>query len=276
MADPTTDLGSSAFLRVLRGLLRPLVRTLIARGVGAPAFYRLVKQVYVEVAEDDFALDQTQPTDSRVSLLTGVHRRDVRAIRSAQGPSWVEDRQKVTTLATVVGRWLADPEFSDKGTPKPLPRAGEAGSFERLVRSVNKDVRPRTLLDELLRQGLVVEEEGSLLTLTTSALIGPADTDQKGVFFAANVGDHLAAAAANLEAETPQFLERAVFYNGLSETSVTALDTQARRLSQPVLETLNSSARSLQKQDQEAGDGTQRIRFGVYFYTEESAPEGKE
>ena len=59
------------------------MRALIAQGVTAPALYRLLKRLYVEVAEREFRLDGERPTDSRISLLTGVHRRDVKAFRRA-------------------------------------------------------------------------------------------------------------------------------------------------------------------------------------------------
>ena len=73
--------GSNAFGRVVRGLLRPLIRAMIAQGVTAPALYRIIKRLYVEVAEQDFQLASERQTDSRISMLTGVHRRDVREFR---------------------------------------------------------------------------------------------------------------------------------------------------------------------------------------------------
>ncbi|QPH54182.1 hypothetical protein I0K15_20835 [Pontivivens ytuae] len=277
-----TDLGSNAFLRVLRGLLRPLVRTLIARGVTLPSVYRLLKQVYVEVAESDFRLDDEPPTDSRISLLTGVHRRDVRAIRTAEDDPDAPLRQRTTLLATVVGSWLANPETRDEdGSPRPLPKAGEdEPNFESLVRAINRDVRPRTLLDELMRQGLVAEREDGLLELTPDAVLGPAEDDQKMVFFAANVGDHLAAAAENMLADQPPFLERAVFYNRLRPGSVDEIEAAARTLSQDMLVEVNRRARAYQSDDKDAPEGSHRFRFGVYFYRENKAsadrPDGNE
>ncbi len=273
MTDEPTDLGSNAFLRVLRGLLRPLVRTLIARGVTLPSVYRLLKQVYVEVAESDFRLDDEPPTDSRVSLLTGVHRRDVRAIRTAENDPDAPLRQRTTLLATVVGSWLANPETRDAdGSPRPLPRASDDGpGFEGLVRAINRDVRPRTLLDELMRQGLVREREDGLLELLPDAFLGPAEDEQKMMFFAANVGDHLAAAAENMLADQPPFLERAVFYNRLRAGSVDEVEAAARALSQDMLVEVNRRALALQSEDKDTAEGSHRFRFGVYFYRENKA-----
>ena len=128
---------ATVFGRVMQGLLRPLVRAMIAQGVTAPALYRIIKRIYVDVAESDFRLDGERQTDSRISMLTGVHRRDVRAFRSSDNNPQAALGEKVTTIATVLGRWLADPGTRDAdGRPRPIPRTAEAApSFDALVRA---------------------------------------------------------------------------------------------------------------------------------------------
>lgn len=260
-----------SILRALRGLLRPLVRLMIARGVTAPALYRLLKSVYVEVAYNDFRIDEAPPTDSRVSLLTGVHRRDVRAILSDEDDNWQTARTKTVTFATVLAQWFARPDFqNDDGTPRIIPKAGAPGrDFETLVQDVSRDIRPRTILDELLRQGLVEETGDGLLRVTPAALSGPASDEDKMVFFAANIGDHLAAAAENLSSDPAPFLERAVFYNRLTPDAVDDIERQARQEAQSLLEKLNSKSSRHQRDAANADEsalGQERYRFGVYFY----------
>jgi hypothetical protein len=273
MTETTPDNRAEAFSRVLSGLLRPLVRALIAQGVTAPAFYRLLKRLYVDVAEKEFRLDASPPTDSRISLLTGVHRRDVSQMRGGKN-DMAATQEKVTTLATVLGRWLADPQMlADDGAPRPLPRVGADGpSFESLVQSVSRDIRPRTILDELVRQGLVdLDETSGEVTLRASAFFGPADLDQKVHFFAENVGDHIAAAVDNLLSDQPKFLERAVFYNRLKADSVDELEVQAREIGVAALVELNRLANERQAVDIDDPEGTERFRFGVFFYRENEA-----
>lgn len=267
---------SEPFLRVLRGLIRPLVRTLIARGVTAPAFYRLLKSVYVDVAYRDFRIDDAPPTDSRITLLTGVHRRDVRAYLENPDDSWETARAKTATFATVLGQWLARPDLqAPDGGPIALQRTSAEGpDFERLVQSVSRDIRPRTVLDELLRQELVVEDEDGLLRIGEGAVLGPASDDHKIVFFAANVGDHLAAAADNLLSDEPAYLERAVFYNRLTSASVDRVEARARALSQAALEELNAESSELQQADKDDTGPLERYRFGVYFYRDSAAEAG--
>lgn len=265
---------SDAFVRVLSGLLKPLVRALIAQGVTAPALYRQIKKTYVEVAEEDFSIEGKPATDSRINVLTGVHRRDVRQFREEADGKDVTTRTRVTTIVSVIGKWLADRNYTDKdGNPLPLKRFGtDINTFESLVISVSRDVRPRTVLDELMRQGLVsLDEETELLTLNPEAFLGPADLDQKVHFFADNVGDHLAAAVDNLLSEKPRYMERAVFYNRLTQSSIDEIEERARTIGNDALLELNKTAHSKQQNDMSTEDGTQRFRFGVFFYHEDQA-----
>ena len=251
--------------RALRALFRRLGRIAIEAGVTAPEAYRLMKEALVDAAERDFSLDERRLTDSRISVLTGVHRKDVRAIRttprSVGGPP-----RKPSLLATVIGRWIAHPDYQRHGTPIPLPRvAAEGPSFDRLVEDVTADVRPRTLLDELVRKGAVaLDEAADTVTLTERAMIGSGASEDAFHFLETNVGDHIAAVSANMAADgAAPMLERAVFYSGLDAGAVDALQALCREKGAAVVEAVNEAA--LERQGEE---GDQRFRFGVYFYRE--------
>ena len=138
----------------VRRLLRPLVRLLVSQGITYPFLTEILKQVYVETAADEFALGGKRPTDSRLTLLTGVHRKDIR--RLLREPAPPEETPPGLTLGTqIVARWLGERAYCDaKGRPLALPRTPHAGgdrSFAALVESVSKNVRPRSVLDECAR-----------------------------------------------------------------------------------------------------------------------------
>jgi len=281
MGNATQSSGPGGFARVLRTLLRPLVKAMIAHGITLPALTRMLKEIFVEVAATDFALDSRAPTDSRISMLTGVHRKDVRTLRTADGPSAAATGSRASALASVVGRWLADPALTDaEGRPHPLPRQSREGpSFEALAASVSSDIRPRTILDELLRQGVVSEVPGSgLLRLEAEAFVGPAEIGQQAHFFSQNVGDHIAAATENLLAQpgAAPFVERAVFYNRLTPASVAEIEGEARRLSADALARLNRLAFARQNADASDPEARERFRYGVFFYhaAEDAPPAG--
>ncbi len=268
MTRSTEQEPRSLFEKALQGILRPLVRAMIAKGVTAPALYRILKQTYVDTSIETFG---DQVTDSRISVVTGVHRRDVKEMRALRDTGAADIRRKVSIISTVVGRWLSGEETTDsQGQPRALPRSGPHDvTFEKLVQSISRDVRPRTVLDELIRQEIATVDDEDHISLNVEALVGPADLDQRVHFFAHNVGDHMNAAVENLLGDHPQHLERAVFYNHLSEGSLDQIETEARRLSSEALLSVNKMARELQDKDVAEGLGAIRFRFGVFFFQED-------
>ena len=62
-------------------LLRPLVHLLLSKQITFPILTTLLKELYVEVASEEFQIEGKRLTDSRINLLTGIHRKDVRRFR---------------------------------------------------------------------------------------------------------------------------------------------------------------------------------------------------
>ncbi|WP_246800775.1 DUF6502 family protein [Mesorhizobium amorphae] len=250
----------------LNRALRPLVRLAIKCGVTFPTFVDLLRQLYVNVAEHEFALPDKQQTDSRVSLLTGVHRKEVSRLRGAGAPVRVVP-DSVSRTSAIVARWLADPSFVDaKGIPLPLPRASEAGeaSFAGLVESVTRDLRPRAVLDDWLDRKLVEIDENDRIVLMEGAMVPRGDGEVRLYYFARNLGDHAAAAVQNILADDPPFLERAVHYDGLSEQLAKSLEAYSRKLAIETLLHLNKHANQAIQSDT---GGTSRWNCGIYILT---------
>ena len=208
-------------------------------------------------------------TDSRSSVITGVHRRDVKEFRNVPDDGGAAVGKRLSTLSTVVGRWLSDPDYVDEaGTPVPLPRSTADGpSFDTLVQSVSRDIRPRAILDELQRQN-VVTGDGYHVRLLLEGLVAGEDLDQKLHFFSHNVGDHMQAAVENLLSDPAPHLERAVCYNNLTDSSALELETEAREIALRSLREINAQASALQKKDATHPGADYRIRFGVFFFKE--------
>jgi hypothetical protein len=272
----STDAPDPAKLQApLARLLRPLVRLFIRSGITFPAICDLLRELYVNVAEYDFALSNKSQTDSRVSLLTGIHRKEVRRLRGAGAPVSVAP-VSLSRTSRIIARWLASPDFTDAaGRPLPLPRVHErTPSFETLVESVTRDVRARAVLDEWLDRRLVeIDAEGRVVLLEAAYV--PQGDDAQLYYFGRNLHDHIAAAAWNVLGYAPRFFERAVHYDGLSREAAHKLEERARELAMEALQAGNRSADSLSEAD-EGGDW--RWNFGTYIYVEQkpSAPEGEE
>ena len=81
---PFVERRSLHLLATTQRTLWPLVKLLLHRGIGYPLLAEALKSVFVGVAESEFPLAGKAETDSRISLLTGIHRRDVKRLRLAR------------------------------------------------------------------------------------------------------------------------------------------------------------------------------------------------
>ncbi len=282
-----------ALVKALRQALRPLLRVMLARGITLPYLTELIKTLLVEVAERDFQLDGKLVTDSRVSLLTGVHRKDVNRLRRGTDAA-ADDIDRAPTVvslgAQLVAQWLGNPQFLDaEGQPLPLPRnVSEGGpqSFEALVAGINSDIRSRVVLDEWLRLGVVNIDDERRVCLNTQAFVPARGFDEKAFYFGHNLHDHAAAAAHNLLGQEPPFLERSLHFDGLSADAVAELAAQSKKLGMQALVAVNKAAVARESRDMlesaaENADAPidkasaiplQRMTFGIYFYSEPAAP----
>jgi hypothetical protein len=257
----------------LARLLRPLVRLFIRCGLTFPGLVDLLRELYVNVAEYDFALPDKEQTDSRVSLLTGIHRKEVRRLRGAGAPVSTTP-VALSRTSRIIARWLASPEFSDQnGRPRALARtsneASSEPSFESLVASVTRDVRPRAVLDEWLDRKIVTVDTEGRMVLTEAAFVPQEGSDQQLYYFGRNLHDHIAAAVCNVLGESPRFFERAVHYDGLSESLAQKLELNSREIAISALQDANREAHEACESDP---GGCSRWIMGIYIYrTDEDA-----
>lgn len=251
-------------------ILRPLVRLLLSHGITYPAFCDLVRSVYIKTADVEFKLAVKPQTDSRISLLTGIHRREVNRLRNEPV---IENNlsQSASMSALLLSIWSGHPEYQDaQGMPIPLHRLASKGelSFEGMVQSVSKDFRARVVLDEWLRQGIVKLDDEDRVHLSVDTFLQPQDMEEKVYYFGQNIHDHLAATVHNLAGGAPPFLERCVFYDKLSEDSIKELADYSRIVGLRALNAVNKRAAELQKSDEGRPDVVYRTNFGVYNFSE--------
>ena len=256
---------------VLR-VMRPLARLLVRSGVPYPAFATALKHVFVEAARDELSSRSMAQTDSAVTLLSGVHRRDVRNLGRTGSSRRIADQEPRSLPGEVIAKWLTDPAYVDSaGSPKVLSRGVTAASasFDALVAGVSVDVRPRAVLDELVRLGAVREDEEGL-HLLGAGFAPRKDFEELSRLFAENLGDHAAAAAANLQGDR-NFLEQSVHVDEISESSVAALQKVSVQAWKQALKTVMSEAQARFDEDAASPNPEQRrhrARFGVYFFTD--------
>jgi hypothetical protein len=185
----------------------------------------------------------------------------------------------VALSSQIIALWLGSPGFLDPdGRPLSLPRTARPGvaepSFEALVESVTTDVRARAVLDDWISQGIVGLDGDGRVRLNTDAFIPRTGSAESLFYFARNLHDHIAAAAANIEAaSTPPFVDRSVHYDRLTPQATAALQAAAREAAQRTLVEVNRVALGLVRAEapNPAAPTTLRVNFGVYVYVEDMA-----
>ena len=252
-------------------LLRRLVKLLLSFGIAFPQVAEMLKRAYVVVAEKDFILDNKPQTDARLSLLTGIHRKDIKRLRN-QDVEKEEAPEVVSTGVRLVARWVSESKYlSAEGAPLALPLKGKGlePSFESLVKDVLKqDIRPRVILDEWLNQGVVSMSEDKIITLNNQAYIPSKGLEEKSFFFGHNLSDHIAAGTHNLLDQEPAYFDRFTYYDGLVDDSIELIEELAKKRGMETLQELNEFAMSLKTKDMAKKQNKHRINIGLFVYHE--------
>jgi hypothetical protein len=246
--------------------MRPLVTWLLRSGVGYAEFASAIKPVFLEAALQEQRRLGGKQTDSALSLLSGLHRKDVRLLAAANdqpfGPPVAPPGSgavKPTAASQVVTRWLR------RGLPDEIPFAGRRASFEQLAGSVSKDFHPRAVLQEMARLGLASEDAGRV-RLRRHAFTPDAKHDEARELLAASVADHIAAGVHNLTlSDARKYLEQSVFADGLSSAAALQLEQLSNALWQQVLARM-VEAMPLGERNGPKG-GNHRIRVGMFCYS---------
>ncbi|NCO57335.1 MAG: hypothetical protein COW73_06365 [Nitrospirae bacterium CG18_big_fil_WC_8_21_14_2_50_70_55] len=266
---------AAALAAAILRLLRPLVRICLRNGLPYGAFAELAKTVYVEVAAGEFPLAGRKQSLSRVSVLTGLSRKEVSRVRNLAAPNDGVAVARYNRAARVISGWVRDPAFGEPaGGPARLPVEGAGASFATLVKHYSGDVPPRAILDELVRVGAVELLNGGQVRLLARAYLPATGEVEKLAILGADTADLIATIDHNLRggAETA-WLQRKVAYDNLSEEAVGRFRPLAARRAQGLLEELDEwlATRDRDLHPAVAGSGHHRVGLGIYYFEDDLA-----
>lgn len=266
--------GSTALSAALVRMLRPLVRLLLRRGVSFKSFSDLAKWVFVNVAAEEFGLIGRKQSISRVSVLTGLNRKEVARLFRFPEPIDRESAEKYNRVSRVISGWIRDEDFANqRGEPASLEiKTGNASFFE-LVRRYSGDMPPRAMLDELLRIGAIkLTRSGRIRLLMRGYVPGSGDAVKIHIL-GTDVGLLIGTIDHNLKAteatENKQlFFQRKVLYDNLPEEALSQFRIMAAEDSQRLLEKFSDW---LVKQDRDTkpdtqGAGRHVAGVGIYYF----------
>jgi hypothetical protein len=267
-----------ALVVTIRRLLRPVVRQLLVWGVSYPVFDRVVRGLFVEVAEDDFALPAKKQTDSRVSLVTGIHRKEIARLRRLPRSERTAPPLERSVVTRVIGRWLSSPPYADRsGRARPLRyEAGGRASFARLVGDAGFDGPVRSVLDEMLRLGAVSWRDDGTVVLEREANLPTRDLGTRLDLLGSEPAELFRTIAHNIEQPDAPWLQRKVVYDNVGADALPALRAAAREQGETLIRRANAllGAHDRDRNPDAPGGTRSRVVLATYWFEEPVAGDG--
>ena len=248
-------------------VISPLVRLLLRHGVSHAEFANWAKQAYVEEAAAHFGLNGKAPSVSRIAIVTGINRKEVKRIRDL--PAEVDTGvSKHNRAVRVVTGWLQDREFlTTRGRPRVLAYGDAEESFNRLVRRHGGDVPARAMLDELVRVGTVSHENGRVTLLRRGYV--PHESESALLdLFTTSATDLLTTLEHNLSGSGERRFQMSVAYDNVTPEGVGAFRTLSAKRGIALLRELDAE---LREHDRDVNPGARgegdgrRVGLGLYL-----------
>jgi hypothetical protein len=171
MQDKTKQRVLDAFLLVMR----PIAKILLRYGISFSEFAETSKTAFVDIATSDYGIRGRPTNISRVAVMTGLTRKEVRRLRDKLEYGHKPVSVKSTPISEILSRWHGEIDFLDeKGRPAALQFSGGGSSFSELVKRFGGDVPPGAMRTELKRVGSIAEDEEGKLKVVKRTVI-PAD-----------------------------------------------------------------------------------------------------
>ena len=253
-------------------LLLPLTEILLSKGVIYSEVSQILKQVYVFVAEQSLIKTEGKATTARISIMTGLTRKDVAVLRKTS-PEATSVSAKYNRATRVINGWQEDEEFcTTGGFPAVLVINGKEKSFEALVSRYSGDMTYKAMLDELESTNTIEIIDGKYASLQRRAYLPIGDEDEVITILGTDVSLLIQTIGHNMlsEKEALRF-QRKVSYDNLPPECLSSFQEMIGKDSQALLEKSNHWLRQYDRDanpDAEKGTGTKRAGIGIYYFEE--------
>ena len=256
---------NAALLTACRMLLRPIALLLLKGGVTWREFSELSKSVFVSVATEEFGIGGRPTNVSRVSILTGISRKEVKRQRDLLEAAAPEASLKTTDATRLLSGWHQDPDYLDPtGQPLPLPLTGDKPSFKTLFDAYGGDTPEQTLLKELRHANSIHDDNGNVVAARRYHM--PGDLDPGGLLFlGTNLFDHGQTLASNVgDVAAPKWLEGFAVDDRIDPEAVEAFREYIDRRGQQFLEEVDAWLGQHRVDANDSNTTPVRLGMGVY------------
>ncbi len=250
-----------------------MARLMLRNGVAYAEFAEYARRAFVDSAMEQCRAEKRKPTQSRVAVVTGLTRKEVKRIMETEPDTDEETGRQHNRAARVVAAWLRDPDFTaDDHEPAVLPFEAASGpSFTELVRRHSGDMPPRAVFDELARVHVVDEPEPGQVRLRQRVYRPAGDDAQQLHIFGTDVADLVATIDHNLScSEEQKRFQRTLRYQEVPVDALPAWRAAITEHSQALLEAMDRRLASSDAMAESSSRDSGRARAGLgIFYFEE-------
>jgi hypothetical protein len=260
-------------------ILRPIARILLRFGIGFREFAEISKTAFVEVATSDFGIRGRPTNISRVAVMTGLTRKEVKRIRDKIAFGEEKLSVRTTPLCEVLHKWHAEAEFLDSsGRPAKLRFSGADNSFSNLVRKFGGDIPPGAMRTELKRVGAIQEDEQGNLYVVRRSVTPSGQHENLVAALAHSAYPLLSTIAHNVYTDDKN--ERWAQFTAFTQSVKSSDVPRVRRISFDRLVDLTESFddlfiayESLNELDATADDRN-TLAVGVFYFEEKTGDQG--
>jgi Family of unknown function (DUF6502) len=267
-----TDKKNQVLYAAIARILRPLIHILIRNGISYVTFADLAKWLFVDVAKREFAIEARKQTISRVSVITGLNRKEVKRVSELPVPDDQASSERYNRAARVIAGWRRDKMFrNDQGNAAVLQVSGEGATFQTLVKKYSGDMPFRAVLDELIRVDAVVQTDDGRVHLTARAYLPAGDETMKIHILGTDVAHLISSIRHNLKPDSRgPFYQRKVMYDNLPNGVLPAFRKLSAESGQKLLEKLDSWLSDRDRDTGQGDSGTDRnvAGLGIYYFEE--------
>ncbi|MEP6720603.1 MAG: DUF6502 family protein [Variovorax sp.] len=236
-----------------------------------------VQHSHLESVLRDLLLDEArrswrnagvEPNISQLSVTTGLSRKAVTA--RVRESSDTLPHTETSAAAKTLTLWLQMLADNPERRLLPVVAEGSTLSFEAVAREASRgNVHHRAILDELVRLRMATEQDGRA-ELKATGFVPVGDLQAMLTFLGDNARDHVLAGVSNILGDEARMLERAVFAKGLDAKACDRIQQLVRQRWDALHHELTHLLAAAV--DEADGNGSARMRVGVYSYFEDDAP----
>ena len=183
----------------LRLILKPVVKYCLRNSLKIQDLTEVAKGLFIEFSSAELEARGSKVTDSSLSVMTGLHRRDVTRLKiEGAEPDKAND-----VVTKVIGQWQSDSRYCDKqGKARVISYGTEASEFNKLVCLVSNDITSASVLTELERIGAVQKHADGLKLIEKT--YSPGKSPIKGLRILSDDCDDLVSAVEENLLHTPE------------------------------------------------------------------------